>query len=291
MSSEPDVFKKLDALLNKHRQNDAAASPDDAIPTLLEVVDDAPEPAADAAPPELGDDAPPVLTEIISDENTADTVIEELELDLDLEFISDDDPGPLPEPLMAAELPDVWERNEHEFDAETTHGFGLSAFSREAAAEARKHEWSEPQPETDTAPPQLQPDDAVIDVSGLPAETDATTPEPSTTVIEPATPSAAEAIQASPETVQSDSTDEIPADDWGNPAAEVAISDALAERALRDLDRHIAQVLENQVGPQLAQRLDLALASMLEQFSTNLESLIREAVREEMRRYFDGDSQ
>lgn len=282
MSSEPDVFKKLDALLNKHRQTDAAASPDDAIPTLLEVVDETQTPMADSS----DDDALPVLTEMIGEEDTADTLIEELELDL--EFIPDDGLGPLPEPLMAAELPDVWERNEHEFDAETTHGFGLSAFSREAAAAAR--EWVEPPAQTDTAPaPEERPaDDNVIEAPT--AESDVIPEEAASMPTPQPSGARAESVRP-PEETGADLADDIPADDWGNPAAEVAISDALAERALRDLDRHIAQVLEDQVGPQLAQRLDAALASMLEQFSTNLESLIREAVREEMRRYFDGDGQ
>lgn len=290
MSSEPDVFKKLDALLNKHRQTDAAASPDEAIPTLLEVVDET-QPSSDSALEAADDDALPVLTDMIGEDDSADTLIEDLELDL--EFIPDDGVGPLPEPLMAAELPDVWERNEHEFDAETTHGFGLSAFSREAAAEAR--EWIEPLHETADA----RAEDRLVEPAQAPEHdpdiTDAPTTEPATQQISeqmydlPAASPPSDLPALDPGVAGL--PDDIPADDWGNPTAEVAISDALAERALRDLDRHIAAVLESQVGPQIAHRLDAALASMLEQFSTNLESLIREAVRDEMRRYFDGDGQ
>lgn len=290
MSSEPDVFKKLEALLNKHRQTDAAAAPDDAIPTLLEVVD-APVSAPDAPVPEIADDTLPVLTDMISEEDTTDTVTKELELDL--EFIPDDDLGPMPEPLMAADLPDLWERNEHEFDAETTHGFGLSAFSREAAAEARNHEWSAPERDAVSAPP-TQPtvDDVIIDASAPPSDfAAAAAQQPFTHEPNPEAPRTTENNAPPPADGMFDSSDDFSADDGGDSAPEVAISDALAERALRDLDRHIAQVLENQVGPQLAQRLDAALASMLEQFSTNLESLIREAVRDEMRRYFDGNGQ
>lgn len=290
MANEPDVFKKLDALLNKHKNGDVppAAEALDAIPILLDEIEE-PEPF-------------PVLTQIASDEAGEAMEALEVELELELEFIPDDPHENSPQTVFSAELPDVWEQHEHEFDAETTHGFGLSAFSREQAAQR----------------------DAAADISAVPGEDRATATglelvsardDPSeggsAEVSGPPGPLAPESQQSAadfadtsaetrPEAEQnSEPADAAPAEselagapDAGDErAAELALNDTLTEKALRDLDRHVAAILERQVGPQLAHRLDQALASMLAQFSTNLESLVRDAVRDEMRRFFDGDNQ
>lgn len=298
MPAEPDVFKKLDALLNKHKNGESAASSDgghdeDAIPTLTDAVED--------------DETFPVLTEIIV-EDVDDMSVEGLELDL--EFIPEDTPAIMSEPLLSADLPDIWERNEQEFDAETTHGFGLSAFSREASDsiiilpdEADDHDSSDahPQlPEIEEFPSALQPD-STPDQAQFGAAGDGDTPHMFVATDEKSDADSARPAMDGPHISEQRTAEAAPSPSPAQSdaedariealARELTFTDALAERALRDLDRHVATILEHQVGPQLAHRLDQALASMLAQFSTNIESLIREAVREEMRRYFDGDSQ
>ena len=336
MPSEPDVFKKLDALLNKHKQGESLAPApkprdEEPIPTLMDVIEDEEE-------------VFPVLTDVVAT-NGDETVAEELELEL--EFIPEDFVDTPVEPVLSAELPDVWEENEHEFDAETTHGFGLSAFSRAASNNDDSDEEEEDEP-YDTEEQIRESGDEEADE--LFAEGEDATANDSTdaghavnsasedqtadnfqddvseplfeSVEQPAldaesfTASEADASEdvASAETKPESGHEEtqhehrpiappaataIPVAASAPPQAEQSdispreqlLNDALAERALRDLDRHVAAILERQVGPQLAHRLDQALASMLDQFSTNLESLVRDAVRDEMRRYFDGDDQ
>lgn len=62
------------------------------------------------------------------------------------------------------------------------------------------------------------------------------------------------------------------------------ISDALTEQALRNLDKHLQQVMETQLAPLLVASLDKTLASMLDQFAMHIEYLVREAVAEEMKK-------
>lgn len=338
MPSEPDVFKKLDALLNKHKQGESVApapkpSDEEPIPTLMDVIEDEEE-------------VFPVLTDVVA--TTGDETVAE-ELELELEFIPEDIVDTPVEPVLSAELPDVWEENEHEFDAETTHGFGLSAFSRAASNNDDSDEEEEDDEPYDTeervsesgdeeadelfavgedaaannsadaghaanssgedenADDNFQDDvseplfesteQPALDAESFTAsEADAsedvdsaeTKPEPGHEETEhehgpTAPPTATEIPVAASAPSQAEQSDIS--------AREQLLNDALAERALRDLDRHVAAILERQVGPQLAHRLDQALASMLDQFSTNLESLVRDAVRDEMRRYFDGDDQ
>lgn len=311
MTSEPDVFKKLDALLNKHKNGEPIVpvkpSSEDAIPTLMDAIEDDAESII------------PVLTEIVAGP-VEDPISEELELDL--EFIPEDVVEAAPEPVLSAELPDVWAENEHEFDAETTHGFGLSAFARDAASTDSMAEVTavsgdtrdatversddEPAPfvengldEAEPAPSGVangEPDvgDAADDIiAQAPASSSTTAIE----ITEQDTSGDQIFAQTGGPDVAPDSADPFAAHDdpeskrSESAASEFAFNDTLTERALRDLDRHVATILERQVGPQLAKRLDHALASMLDQFSVNLESLVREAVRDEMRRYFDGDNQ
>lgn len=295
MTDEPDVFKKLDALLNKHKNGEVASSAEehDSIPLLLDEIEE-PEPF-------------PVLTEMVGDEaaktDRRDDTGEELEIELDLEFIPDEPDDSGTPAALSAELPDVWEKYEEEFDAETTHGFGLSAFSREAAARAANDA-------NDYAATSLDlPADAGLRAP-VPADAGRVSaseaPEPEILAPAEQAPPVPELIQTDAEIEPNAERDREPTDAAMLPVApaapepeasnrpspaEFALNDTLTERALRDLDRHVAAILERQVGPQLAQRLDQALASMLAQFSTNLESLVRDAVRDEMRRFFDGENQ
>lgn len=291
MANEPDVFKKLEALLNKHKNGEVAPSAEqhNPIPVLLDEIEE-PEPF-------------PVLTQMVGngapETNQSDDTIEEFEIELDLEFIPDELDESGTQSVLSAELPEVWEQYEDEFDAETTHGFGLSAFSRQAAeAGANANDYAAtaselaaeagselaPAPAEDSPPSQApaphipaptERDPLVPEVSGTKAHLSAKY-DPELT-----DPAMGPVGSAAPEPEASDSP--LP--------PEFALNDTLTERALRDLDRHVAAILERQVGPQLAQRLDQALASMLAQFSTNLESLVRDAVRDEMRRFFDGENQ
>lgn len=283
MANEPDVFKKLDALLNKHKNGDVMPSAEapDAIPVLFDEIEE-PEPF-------------PVLTQIVSDEAGETTGELEVELELDLEFIPADLHANSAEPVLSAELPDVWEEHEHEFDAETTHGFGLSAFSREQAAQ---HDGAA---ESADAPAADEARDTSLEFVSADHNGDAPVeiPAPQLTLPPQSQQPSADFTDSSDVEQNSGPTDAAPAQDAlaaetdasNQRAAEFAFNDTLTERALRDLDRHVAAILERQVGPQLAHRLDQALASMLAQFSTNLESLVRDAVRDEMRRFFDGDNQ
>lgn len=293
MPTEPDVFKKLDALLNKHRNGEPTSSgnntsSEDAIPTLTDEID--------------GDETFPVLTEIFATD--VDAMGNE-ELELDLAFIPEDMPDEKPEPALSAELPDVWEQNEDQFDAETTHGFGLSAFSREAAdsvvqpseSASFDNDFCEVPVPDDAATALEQAADYTAQTADLneldfPDSMFGQAEESETGLNQNLTSQFSSDTQAHAGTAEREIFEQGQDDARAESIArEFAFNDALAERAMRDLDRHVAAILEYKVGPQLAHRLDQALASMLDQFSTNIESLIRDAVRDEMRRYFDDNRQ
>lgn len=64
-------------------------------------------------------------------------------------------------------------------------------------------------------------------------------------------------------------------------------SPAVAELALKDLDKHLQRLIEEKLGPQLTATMDRALANMLDQFSTHIEYLVRESVALELQKQLE----
>lgn len=61
-------------------------------------------------------------------------------------------------------------------------------------------------------------------------------------------------------------------------------SDALSEQLMRALDQRLQQAVDKKIAPQIAQTVDKALSSMLDQFSVNIEFMVREAIAQELQR-------
>ncbi len=61
-------------------------------------------------------------------------------------------------------------------------------------------------------------------------------------------------------------------------------SDALSEQLIRAIDTRLQQTVDKKIAPQLAQTVDKALSSMLDQFSVNIEDMVREAIALELQR-------
>lgn len=61
-------------------------------------------------------------------------------------------------------------------------------------------------------------------------------------------------------------------------------SPKLSSQSLENLDRQIQEILDQRLASHIVPALDRAMSSMLEQFSTQLESVVREAVAEELRK-------
>lgn len=64
-------------------------------------------------------------------------------------------------------------------------------------------------------------------------------------------------------------------------------SPAVAEFALKDMDKHLQRLVEEKLGPQLTATMDRALANMLDQFSTHIEYLVRESVALELQKQLE----
>lgn len=60
-----------------------------------------------------------------------------------------------------------------------------------------------------------------------------------------------------------------------------------ASMALKDIDKHLQRLVEEKIGPQLTLTMDRALATMLDQFSTHIEYLVRESVALELQKQLE----
>ena len=74
-----------------------------------------------------------------------------------------------------------------------------------------------------------------------------------------------------------------------NPPKESAeqITDSFTEQVLRHLDKHLKRALETSITPQLANSLDKALSSMLDQFSLHIEHMVRETIARELNKQLE----
>lgn len=61
-------------------------------------------------------------------------------------------------------------------------------------------------------------------------------------------------------------------------------ADTLSEQMMRALDQRLQQAVDKKIAPQLAQTVDKALSSMLDQFSVNIEDMVRESIAQELQR-------
>ncbi|MFA5242207.1 MAG: hypothetical protein WC029_02125 [Sulfuricella sp.] len=59
---------------------------------------------------------------------------------------------------------------------------------------------------------------------------------------------------------------------------------SLSGQSLENLDRRILEILDQRLSGHIASAMDRAMSSMLDQFSMQLESVVREAVAEELRK-------
>jgi len=66
--------------------------------------------------------------------------------------------------------------------------------------------------------------------------------------------------------------------------SQAQISDSLSEQILRSIDLHLQKTIEKSVAPQLANSLDKALSSMLDQFSMHIEEMVRETIALELQK-------
>ena len=78
--------------------------------------------------------------------------------------------------------------------------------------------------------------------------------------------------------------DTIPAAPLLSAEALTQFSDALSEQLMRALDQRLQQAVDKKIAPQLAQTVDKALSSMLDQFSVNIEDMVRESIAQELQR-------
>lgn len=100
-------------------------------------------------------------------------------------------------------------------------------------------------------------------------------------------PPAADRAASSPESASDEPA--APLHDNGHGESLRQVTDTLTERALRELDQHLKEILEREIAPRLAATLDKSLSALLEQFSMHIEEMVSECVRSELAKHLNKD--
>ena len=90
-------------------------------------------------------------------------------------------------------------------------------------------------------------------------------------------PATQESLTAAPQ-------DTIPAIPTMSADAFAQFSETLSEQVMHILDQRLQQAVDKKIAPQIAQTVDKALSSMLDQFGVNIEYMVREAIAQELQR-------
>ena len=263
MANENDIFRKMDALLRKHHAD--ASSQSTFMTTEAELPSDESKGLAfdqPATAPEI-----PILTEIV----------EEHALDNELEQ------GLIP---VLTETIETQEEESYDFSLELDLDPYYNALHSEGAPEKEVQTataTSEAIEAPSLVPEEMPlPDFPELEFEPSPQETETTAEHIAEPIAMP------EPLPMEPVAAPILSEPEIVAPAAPTQTAESAtlVSDSLTEQILRSLDQHLQKAVENSLAPQVANSVDKALSSMLDQFSIHIEYMVQEAITKELQKQF-----